>query len=412
LTLFGRTICSPAPDLRGLLSDVSSSPAASDQGGVLPFDVNEVVHNLRLERYQPSLRAPSSRLNGWARDAYYAARPLMPDMVRQKLQRRYFRDWSQIQFPAWPVDDTVDRLMKLALIAGLKARGLSKIPFIWFWPSHYRAAAVLTHDVETSTGFRSCNRLMDLDDSFGVKSSFQIVPEKRYEPTLSVIQDMKGRGFEVNVQDLNHDGLLYRDYSEFRARAVRINEYRRSFGAEGFRSGVLYRNVDWYDALEFSYDMSMPNVGHLEAQRGGCCTIMPYFIGNILEIPLTTAQDYSLFYILKERSIDLWKRQTDKIVRGNGMASFISHPDYLFANGNRELYQELLTFLCSLRSDQAVWMTTPGNMNEWCRQRRNLKLVFKEGAWRTEGPGSDRATVAFAVQTEGGIAYEFSTSRL
>jgi hypothetical protein len=40
--------------------------------------------------------------------------------------------------------------------------------------------------------------------------------------------------------------------------------------------------------------MSVPNVGHLEVQRGGC-TVMPYFIGRIVELPVTTSQDYSVF---------------------------------------------------------------------------------------------------------------------
>ena len=53
--------------------------------------------------------------------------------------------------------------------------------------------------------------------------------------------------------------------------------------------------------------MSVPNVAHLEPQRGGCCTVMPYFVGDVLELPLTTIQDYSLFHILGDYSTTLWK---------------------------------------------------------------------------------------------------------
>ena len=60
--------------------------------------------------------------------------------------------------------------------------------------------------------------------------------------------------------------------------------------------------------------MSVPNVAHLEPQRGGCCTVMPYFIGDILELPLTTTQDYSLFHILGDYSIALWKQQIELIL--------------------------------------------------------------------------------------------------
>jgi len=71
----------------------------------------------------------------------------------------------------------------------------------------------------------------------------------------------------------------------------------------------MYRNQDWYDSFDFSYDMSAPNVAHLDPMRGGCCTVMPYFIGKILELPVTTSQDYTLFHMLNDYSIDLWKQQ-------------------------------------------------------------------------------------------------------
>ena len=96
---------------------------------------------------------------------------------------------------------------------------------------------------------------------------------------------------------------MFADKDAFLRQARRINDYAREFGCDGFRSGAMYREQDWFDAFEFSYDMSVPNAAHLEPQRGGCCTVMPYFVGNILELPLTTAQDYTLFHIL-ERLFD------------------------------------------------------------------------------------------------------------
>ena len=107
-----------------------------------------------------------------------------------------------------------------------------------------------------------------------------MVPENRYPVSKSFLDSITSRGFEVNVHDLKHDGRLYADHEEFLRRAKRINNYAREYGAQGFRSGILYRNADWYGAFEFSYDMSLPNVAHLDPQRGGCCTVMPFFIGE------------------------------------------------------------------------------------------------------------------------------------
>jgi hypothetical protein len=69
----------------------------------------------------------------------------------------------------------------------------------------------------------------------------------------------------------------------------------------------VYRNLECFDAFRLDYDMSVPSVAHLDPQRGGCCTVMPYFIGDLVELPLTTTQDYSLFHILGDHSLDLWR---------------------------------------------------------------------------------------------------------
>ena len=50
-----------------------------------------------------------------------------------------------------------------------------------------------------------------------------------------------------------------------------------------------------------------------------------------------------LFHILNERSVDLWKDQTELIFAKNGLASFIVHPDYINEPSKRCLF----TGICS-----------------------------------------------------------------
>src|SRR5262249_9163875 len=156
-----------------------------------------------------------------------------------------------------------------------------------------------------------------------------IVPEKRYRVNTAFLDDIRSRGHEINIQDLNHDGRLFENRARFESRVRVINRYGRIFGARGFRSAVLYRNPHWLDMLEFEYDIPMPNVAHVEPQRGGCCTVFPYFIGGVLELPVTTTQDYTLFYILRQHNLDLWKTQANAIMEKHGLIHFITHPDYL-----------------------------------------------------------------------------------
>jgi hypothetical protein len=167
----------------------------------------------------------------------------------------------------------------------------------------------------------------------------------------------------------------------------------------------MYRNLDWFDAFEFSFDMSVPNVAHLEPQRGGCCTVMPFFVGKILEIPLTTIQDYALFHILNDFTIDLWKKQIDMIRQRNGLVSFIAHPDYLINRRCRRVYESLLAHLRQTVDRERIWNTLPGELDRWWRARSEMKLVEDSKGWRIEGPESERACIAYATLAGDRIIY-------
>jgi hypothetical protein len=190
------------------------------------------------------------------------------------------------------------------------------------------------------------------------------------------------------------------------ARAARINEYGRAWGAKGFRAAVLYRKQEWFDALDFSYDMSVPNVAHLDPQHGGCCTVMPYFVGKILELPVTTTQDYTLFNILNYYSIDHWKSQIELILEKHGLASFIIHPDYVTTPRELGVYKTLLAHLAQLRDEKGVWVAPPGEVNRWWRERAQLTIIEDGEKLRIEGAGSERARIAFASAKEGRLVLD------
>src|SRR5580658_3532116 len=392
----------------GPLDDVFPAASIEDHSCGLPFDSDEIIDNLRLKRYRPSphQNGQQSLAKKFVRNTYYAVRPLLPVAVRKHLQRQALRGWDQRAFPHWPVDQTVEKIFERMLTLALRANQVDRIPFIWFWPDGCSGCATMTHDVETAAGRDFCPALMDLNDSFGIKSSFQLVPEERYTVPDELLRLIRERGFEVNVHDLNHDGNLFREHGEFLRRAARINEYVRKFGAVGYRSGVLYRNFDWYGAFDFSYDMSVPNVGHLDPQTGGCCTTKPFFVGRILEIPVTVTQDYTLFHILQQYSTDLWKQQIQLILENHGSANFIVHPDYVIEARARETYAALLAHLAHLRRDANLWIALPRELNDWWRARSQMKLVQRDGRWEIEGPEKHRARIAFAGLVDGRIGYD------
>ena len=377
----------------------------------LSFDPVQVVENLLRERYVKQRPARNGRMVDLpiVRSTYYAVRELLPVSIRKHLQKFYLGDWSRLLFPRWPVDFTVDTLHERILRLSMQANGIQRMPFIWFWPNGAPNALIVTHDVETAVGRDFTSALIDLDEAHGIRASFQVIPEKRYEVTDEYVALIRNRGFEFNIHDLNHDGQLYQERQLFLQRSKKINSYVKKFATSGFRAGVMYRNLDWYDAYEMSYDMSMPNVAHLEPQRGGCCTVFPYFVGKILEIPLTTCQDYSLFQILNDYSIDLWKQQLALLRKRYGLMSFIAHPDYLIDANARRVYESLLQYLQQMVEREKIWMALPGEVDQWWRARHQMRLVQTNGQWVVEGPQSDKAKVAFAVLDGDSLRYQVTS---
>jgi hypothetical protein len=387
------------------LWDAISDISVDDTKVLLPFDPSEIIENLRVERYARTRNADGK---DFFRRLYYYLRPLTNLAVRKQVQKFHARNWKKETFPNWPVDTTVEEICEKLLLLSIQASGVDRVPFVWFWPRGATGSLMMTHDVETGAGRDYCAELMNVDDAFGLKAAFGIVPQERYEVTPSFLESIRNRGFEVGIQDLNHDGRLFDSKPEFLRRAKIINHYGHEFGAKGFRAGVLYREPEWYDALEFSYDMSIPNVAHLDPQRGGCCTVMPYFIGDILELPVTTIQDYTLFHVLNERSIDLWKYQIDLILRKNGLLSFIVHPDYVMERSTLSVYKALLDYLCELREKTPIWCALPCEIDAWWRARSKMSVVWDGDAWRIEGDDSGRAVLAFAKNVGDKVVYELS----
>lgn len=397
----------PAFDPMELLRTLHTPVDAPTQFHSRLSEFDNAIGVLRMEQYADNSISGNNQkgLKLLVRQCYYALRPLFPVSFRKYLQRIALRGWDSKPFPAWPVDLTTEKLMEGIWQQLLTSRDQKELPFIWFWPDDRTSCCIMTHDVETHVGRDFCKSMMEMEKRHGISSAFEIVPEERYEVPDEYLQEIRDGGCEVCLHGLNHDGHLFSSESLFLVRAKKINAYARSWGAVGFRSPVMYRNLEWLPALQFSYDMSVPNVAHLDPQHGGCCTVMPYFIGDILELPLTTTQDYSLFHILQQRTLDLWKRQIEIIREKHGLISFIIHPDYVNEQWSSNFYDSLLGYLAELRSNHAVWIALPRDVDDWWRARRKMKLIENNGAWKISGRQAGRARVAYASIQDGRVVY-------
>jgi hypothetical protein len=219
---FGRSSVGPVARVAtNGLSDVLRHATPDGSTLRLPFDPSQVVENLRHERYAADGNTDNGALlsSKSIRKLYYFLRPMLPVSVRRHMQRLSLRNWRDLPFPAWPVDTTVERILERVLLLAMKAQGLERIPFIWFWPEGASSCVIVTHDVEAKAGLRSVHRLMDIDESYGIKASFQVIPQKRYTVSSGLLNTIRCRGLEVNVHDLSHTCDLFSDPKEFLVRA-------------------------------------------------------------------------------------------------------------------------------------------------------------------------------------------------
>jgi peptidoglycan/xylan/chitin deacetylase (PgdA/CDA1 family) len=209
------------------------------------------------------------------------------------------------------------------------------------WPEKKQFALILTHDVDTARGQDRCYQLMELEEKHGFRSAFNFVPE-RYVVSADLRETLIQRGFEVGVHGLNHDGKLFATKRNFQERAVKINHYLKQWDAVGFRSPAMHHDLDWIGDLNIEYDCSTFDTDPFEPQPDGVATIFPFWVRansskkSYLELPYTLAQDFTLFVLMKEKSIDFWQKKLDWIANQGGMALLNTHPDYMNFQGGEQ----------------------------------------------------------------------------
>jgi peptidoglycan/xylan/chitin deacetylase (PgdA/CDA1 family) len=357
------------------------------QGGPwIPFDLDEAYRTYVSEEWRHGA-PPSRSLSSAKLRAYYAAKPLIPRRLQIAARRIYAKRLGLPDFPSWPLDESVVLLVRFYALCLLLAAGTETLSFRWFWPGKFHAAAILTHDVESADGLRLALEIADLEEERGLRSSFNVVASW-YPVDEGVLRELRGRGFEIGLHGLRHDHSLFTTHEAFRSQLPAIDDAARAFEAEGFRSPSTHRVHEWLGELPLSYDCSVPHSDPYEPMPGGCCTLWPYFIDDVVEVPYTLPQDHTLFTVLGRKSAADWLGQVEAIERRHGLIHCLSHPDpgYLGDPDNRAFYAELLD---ALADRPQLWKPLPRDLVDWWRQRdagapaENLSY----GVIRREGDG-------------------------
>jgi glycosyltransferase involved in cell wall biosynthesis len=239
------------------------------------------------------------------------------------------------------------------------------------WPDGNRFALVLTHDVEGKKGFPRVEPLMNVELKYGFRSSFNFVPEGEYSVPDTLRQTLNRVGVEVGVHGLEHDGKLYNSKAMFALKAAQIRKYLQHWNARGFRSPLMQHKLAWLHELGVDYDASTFDTDPFEPEPDGVETVFPFWVPGpkgtgYVELPYTLAQDSTLFLVLRERNIDLWKRKLDWIAARGGMALLNTHPDYMCFEGSERArdeypisyYEEFLSYVRE-KYEGAFWHAQP-----------------------------------------------------
>jgi hypothetical protein len=362
----------------------------SDGNVFLPFDPNEAIEVFWSERYSSFVGSKLKRgARGAARRGYYRVRPAVPRPLQILVRRAFSRVQRRTAFPRWPVETALHDLY--GLLFGL-VRDLSDeaVPMISPWPSGYDWAFVLTHDVETTAGYDNIDLLCDVEIGSSYRSSWNFVPRNHHVLQDDVLERLRRNGFEIGVHGLCHDG---RDIAELDKRLPSIREYAEKWNAAGFRSPATLRDWEAMPSLGFDYDSTYFDTSPYEPQPGGCCSWLPYMIGDMVELPITLPQDHTLFEILGGLDEHLWLDKARFIRERGGMALALTHPDYA---RNERLVRAYSHLLDEFAEDTTAWKALPSEVSAWWRMRAESRLARENGGWRIVGPASERGHVQFA----------------
>ena len=296
---------------------------------------------------------------------FYTFKPLIPRRLQISIRRKNAAYKREKYASTWPIDPS----------AGEPPEGWQG------WPDGKQFALVLSHDVDTKNGHDKVLKLAELEEKLGFRSSFNFVPE-RYKSSVSVHEKLRSRGFEIGLHGLKHDGKLFTSPKIFDKRATEINRYLKLWNISGFTAPSMHHNLAWMHSLKITHSTSTFDTDPFEPQPDGVGTIFPFLVSDagkqngFFELPYTLPQDFTLFVLLQQKDIDIWKKKLDWIAEKGGMVLLNTHSDYMNFEGGpckndqypASYYIDFLQYIKSEYLDE-YWSPLPSEMAKFWRTR-------------------------------------------
>jgi peptidoglycan/xylan/chitin deacetylase (PgdA/CDA1 family) len=235
-------------------------------------------------------------------------------------------------------------------------------------------------------GFSRMERMADIEERYGFRSSWNL-PLAQYPIDWKAVERLRARGFEFGAHGLAHDGRMFRSRHDFEVCKMLVERLAGEHDLRGFRGPSTLRNAEWIGTMSFEYDSTFSDTDPYEPQPGGTCSLFPFFLSEMVELPYTLPQDHTLIHLVRRNPLSTWVTKAHWIQSLGGMILTLTHPDYTGDDENLPMYEELLKVL----SDFNAWRALPCEVAQWWRERAQMKLTIKEGKPSIEGLGARRA---------------------
>jgi peptidoglycan/xylan/chitin deacetylase (PgdA/CDA1 family) len=321
--------------------------------------------------------------------AYYRIKSLIPAGMRHRINSVAIRTRTRRQFPEWPCDSALLDFWHGWLVDALAAVGVKDDWHIAFWPNAMRCCIVLTHDVESPRGIDRMEKMADLEEKYGFRSAWNL-PLAQYPIDWDRVARLRRRGFEFGAHGLSHDGRLFRSDRDFAQLKPLLEQLARDRGLAGFRAPSTLRRAEWIASMNFDFDSTFSDTDPYEPQPGGTCSLFPFFLSRLVELPYTMPQDHTLIHLLRRSPLPLWALKARWIASVGGMILTLTHPDYSASEAYLPVYEELLKILSDI---EHPWRAVPSQVAQWWRKRALMRLEIRNCEPSIEGPDTGDAAL-------------------
>nr|CRH05324.1 protein of unknown function [Candidatus Magnetococcus massalia] len=287
--------------------------------------------------------------------SYQRIPPRVRSWIASLLGRRGLKKLADPnRFPGWPLD----------LSSDFAADCTGENPSLW---REGATPVILSHDLDSQEGVENLERwFLELEERYGARSMNYVVA-CGWQLDRGQMARIKARGHELGIHGYDHaNRTAFVGAAERQERLDAMQQVAQQIGATGYRAPSLLRTPELLAALagRYRHDSTIPTAGGLfPMPDNGSATARPYWLGELLEIPLSMPRDGSLRFLghSPEQISQIWIHSAQQIARSGGVVVLLTHCEERFS-GNPEMLSAYEAFLAFIAESDTFAFSSMGEI--------------------------------------------------